>query len=297
VWLFSGKVDSVVPPPVMTALEAYYRNYVPASNIVYKQDLAAEHAMPTDSFGNACSFKGDPFINNCGLDAAGTLLTWIYGSLNPKNTGALSGELVEFDQSEFITNPTAHGMATKAWAYVPASCRENASCRVHVAFHGCRQYPGLPYAAGPNGKFGDTFARHAGYNAWADTNNIIVLYPQANALTIGTRLLRSNPNGCWDWWGFDDTNYALKDGRQMTAVRLMVDRLTGMNTSAPANPSQVFCGTDSNSDHVRAGRAGVFFFWWYVAKGSNDFLGMSADTQTMLKEVSTGIYRKTDSCP
>ena len=71
VWLFSGNVDSVVPTPVMNALEMYYKNYVPAANISFKKNIAAEHAMPTDSFGNACSFKGDPFINNCNFDAAG----------------------------------------------------------------------------------------------------------------------------------------------------------------------------------------------------------------------------------
>jgi len=42
---------------------------------------------------------------------------------------------------------------------------------------------------------GDAFARHAGYNEVGQLNNIIILYPQAIAVT-------GNPDGCWDWWGY-----------------------------------------------------------------------------------------------
>jgi poly(3-hydroxybutyrate) depolymerase len=44
-------------------------------------------------------------------------------------------------------------------------------------------------------KVNDAYINHAGYNRWADTNGIIVLYPQA-AASSGIPL---NPNGCWDW--------------------------------------------------------------------------------------------------
>jgi hypothetical protein len=57
--------------------------------------------------------------------------------------------------------------------------------------------------------FGTTFVRNAGYNKWADSNGMIVLYPQATATL-------PNPEGCWDWWGYDDPNYALKSGRQIS---------------------------------------------------------------------------------
>lgn len=292
VWMFAGSVDSVVPPPVMNALESYYGNYISASNIFYKKDIAAEHAMPTDFFGNACGFRGDPFINDCNFDAAGELLKWVYGGLNPKNSGTLTGALIEFDQSEFIANPTSHGMWQTGWAYVPASCRQKDRCRVHVAFHGCRQYPGAPSGGG---RFGDTFVRNTGYNKWADTNNIIVLYPQANALNTGTRLPRVNPNGCWDWWGYDDGNYAKKSGHQMAAVKAMVDRLAGASPSPPPGGAG-FCGSASNLDHVTAGRAYTWFFWLYYTAGSNDFLGMSGAAQTTLKESSPGFYERVASC-
>lgn len=296
VWLFSGSADSVVPTPIMNALETYYKHYVNASNIAFEKSVAAEHAMPTDFFGNACDFKGDPFINNCGFDAAGASLNWIYGTLNPKNTGTLGGKFIEFNQDEFLPNPTSHGMWPSGWAYVPASCQQNAACKVHVVFHGCKQYPGFPYASGPQGQIGDIYVKDTGYNRWADTNNIIVLYPQANAMNLGTRLPRTNPNGCWDWWGYDDAAYSVKSGHQMAAVKAMVERLAGDNTPAPPAPPG-FCGTASNAAHVAAGRAYTFFFWWYFAQGSNDFLGFSGTAQTTLTETAPGSYKRVTSCP
>ncbi|HEY0589813.1 MAG TPA: PHA-depolymerase-like protein [Pseudoduganella sp.] len=293
VWLFAGNADNVVPPPVMQALESYYRNYVPSTNLFFEASIPAQHAMPTESFGNPCSFRGDPFINDCDFDGAGKLLQWIYGSLNPKNTGSLSGQLQSFDQGEFIANPTANGMSSNGWVYVPAFCEQNHGCRLHVVFHGCKQYPDAPLASGPGGKFGDTFARHSGYNAWADANNIVVLYPQANAMNTGTRLPRANPNGCWDWWGYGDANYSVKSGRQMAAVALMVDRLAGKDTTGPA----AYCGKDTVAKHVSAGRASSLFFWWYFATGSGDYLGMDAGAEATLQEVSSGVFKKVNTCP
>ena len=45
-----------------------------------------------------------------------------------------------------------------------------AKCRLHVAFHGCEQYVD---------KIHGLFFRDAGYNDWADTHHVIILYPQA----------------------------------------------------------------------------------------------------------------------
>jgi poly(3-hydroxybutyrate) depolymerase len=62
------------------------------------------------------------------------------------------------------------------------------------------------------------FVRNTGYNRWADTNNIVILYPQTS---------HAAPNGCWDWWGYDSANFARKSGPQMAAVKAMVTRLSG----------------------------------------------------------------------
>ncbi len=294
VWMFSGSLDSVVPAPIMDALESYYESYLTASNIFHEKGVPAEHAMPTDAFGNACEFKGEPFINNCGFDAAGELLAWIYGDLNPKRTGALDGSFVEFSQSEFIANPESHGMWPTGWAYVPASCQGGAPCKVHVVFHGCKQYPGASFPGGPGGEMRDTYVRNTGYNEWADTNDLIVLYPQANAMVVGTRLPRTNPFGCWDWWGYDDANYATASGRQVAAVKAMLDRLAG---ATPQPPDALFCASATNSEHVSAGRANAWFSWLYFARGSNDYLGWSGLSRTTLAETAPGHYESVSSCP
>ena len=132
-----------------------------------------------------------------------------------------TGSVIAFDQSAFLAQPTAHGMGSTGYAYVPDACANGARCKLHVAFHGCLQGAS---------RIGETFVRNAGYNRWADANRIVVLYPQATA-----SLQQGNGNGCWDWWGYDDAHYMWREGRQVSAVMRMVDRIAG-GTTAEAPP-------------------------------------------------------------
>ena len=113
VYLFSGTIDSTVRQPVMNDLHAMYQNYVSVANITYKNNIAAEHSLPTDYTGNNCSYNGAPYINNCNFDTAGEILKWIYGAMNAKNAGAPGGSFVNFNQKSFWGNsdPGTHGMA------------------------------------------------------------------------------------------------------------------------------------------------------------------------------------------
>jgi poly(3-hydroxybutyrate) depolymerase len=274
VYLLSGTIDSEVRQPVMDDLRKMYAQYLPATNIAYKNNLAVEHAVPTDFFGNACSVLGKPYINNCNFDAAGQILNWIYGPLRAKKTGLLSGVFVNFDQAVFWGNfnPTAHGMAQSGFAYVPASCATGQACRLHVAFHGCEQ---------DAGSVRDAFYRNAGYNRWADTNNIVVLYPQA-ARTA------ANPHGCWDWWGYDDLNFPAKSGGQMVAVKTMIDRIVSGNAAAPFNCAEWF---SNNLAHVANRRAYVGPGQQVYAVNSNQYLGFySAFAYTSVRRTSAGYY-------
>lgn len=221
VYLFSGSVDSVVKTGVMDALKTYYNSFVPAANVVYRKDLAAEHAMVTDDYGSACSVKGAPYINDCNFDLAGAMLRHLYGPLNARSSAALpAGNFVEFKQSAFITN---HGMASTGWTYIPQACQAGggATCRLHVALHGCKQNVS---------DVQQQYVRNTGLNRWAETNQIVVLYPQTS--TAAT-------NSCWDWWGYDSANYARKTGPQMTAIKAMVDRLTSGATQPDPEPDPV----------------------------------------------------------
>jgi hypothetical protein len=78
------------------------------------------------------------------------------------------------------------------------------------------------------------FVDGAGYNRWADSNRIVVLYPQVQpryGLAIGSWQWLNNPFGCWDWWGYTGSDYATQGGVQIKAVRAMLERL-----AAPRQP-------------------------------------------------------------
>lgn len=227
VWVYGGSSDTLVPKSTVTALVAYYAAFIPTGNVHREEKEGGKHAMPTDaSSDHPCSYEGDPYIDYCGLDGAHELLRWIYGDLAPKNTGPPMGSLVAFDQSAFIASPRERGMADTGWIYVPKSCTvDGALCRLHVVLHGCKQYPEYPY----RGTFGTTFVDKAGYNQTADSNGIVVLYPQATAYTYVLNPYWPNPDGCWDWWGFNGSNYAFRDGSQMAAIKRMIDRVANLH--------------------------------------------------------------------
>jgi poly(3-hydroxybutyrate) depolymerase len=243
VWLFSGYNDGSVRRGAMDALALYYDHYinpgnVKSGNVFYQTDNHAPHAIVTDDHGGPCLGFNDEWINNCNYDAAGRLLKHIYGNLNPR-AGAPTGSILEFDQSRYTggMNPASIGLADTGFVYVPTACLsqdpKEKPCRVHVVFHGCRQYAGNP-------KVGKAVVQHAGYNRWADTNKLIVLYPQ----TTATDPSGFNPAGCWDWWGLTDAlklnaEFARKTGYQISTIKAMLDRLAE-NFVAGAGPLDPF---------------------------------------------------------
>jgi poly(3-hydroxybutyrate) depolymerase len=160
-----------------------------------------------------CPLQSSPYVNNCNIDPQQVFLTQFYGPLQPRQVGTPGGALVAVEQAEFLDDhdPAAHSMDANAWLYVPQACQHGAPCRLHVAFHGCNQ----SYS-----KVGDQFIRQANLNEWADTNRLLVLYPQAIATPP------TNGLGCWDWWGYDSADYGTHRGPQLLAVKRMVDRLT-----------------------------------------------------------------------
>ncbi|HUG23460.1 fibronectin type III domain-containing protein [Piscinibacter sp.] len=271
VYLFSGALDSAVTPPVMNDLRTYYQSFVPSGNIVYKSDIAAEHAFVTDDYGSGCSIKAPPYINDCNFDLAGAILSQLYGALNPRNYGTLGGSFVEYDQTAFVSG---HGMATTGWVYVPQACAAGTPCRLHVVLHGCKQN---------SADVGQQYVRNTGYNRWADTNSIVMLYPQTSLAAT---------NSCWDWWGYDSLNYAKKSGPQMAAVKAMVDRVasgtppstlpapSGVGTSGATNTSMVIAWSAVN------GAAG-YNVYRGAAQANGSLIGGTSFTDTGLSPGTT----------
>ena len=207
VWLFSGTRDLTVGTRVVEALSGFYALF--NAELVFVKDKPAGHAMVTENAGSACGETEPPFLNDCDYDAAGELLRHLLGKLAPA-AAQPDGRLVTFDQREFA-DVHAISMADDGYAYVPRAC-DSQPCRIHVAFHGCRQNAQA---------VGERFVREAGYNRWADSNRLIVLFPQ----TIARWWWVYNPRGCWDWWGYTGAGYATKEAPQMRAVLGMVERL------------------------------------------------------------------------
>jgi poly(3-hydroxybutyrate) depolymerase len=206
VWIFHGASDVTVHPSVSDAASEFYRRFMPPGQIVLVNDIDAVHGMPTVSTGHPCDTFASPFLNACNYDAAGELLAHLYGSLNgPAQTSA---ELLPVTQAPY----EEAGLTDRAWLYAPADCRNGAVCGLHIAFHGCAQSAEV---------VGDAFVKGAGFNEWAETNRLLVLYPQVKS----SKFAPVNPLGCWDWWGYTGEGYATRSGPQMAAVRAMIDAL------------------------------------------------------------------------
>lgn len=211
VWLFHGTRDTVVGAAVTDSLLRFYREFIPPERIHYETLVAAAHGFPTDGEGGACEVAAPPWINDCDYDAAGLLLRHLYDDLHAPAT-AVRGELRSFGQARYVTGGALASMADEGYVFLPQDCADGKPCRVHVAFHGCRQ----------GGDFvGTDFARRAGYNRWADANRIVVLYPQVRK----SRVWPFNPRGCWDWWGYSGPHYAARSGAQLASVHRMLTAL------------------------------------------------------------------------
>lgn len=227
VWLFSGGKDDKVTTAVVEQLAAFHGEWLPPAAIRFVRAPEAAHAMISvaDPQAASCGSTASPYINRCGdLDPAGEMLGHMLGPLQPPAADS-RGEMLIFDQRAFATGqPVDSGLADEAYLYVPAACRQS-PCRVHVAFHGCRQSAA---------QIGRRFVDGAGYNRWADSNRLLVLYPQTvprHGLAVGSWKWISNPFACWDWWGYTGSDYPTRDGLQIRAVRAMLDRL-----AAPRQP-------------------------------------------------------------
>ena len=202
---------------------------------------------------------------------------------------------MNFDQTPY--GGGANDLDTNGYLYVPANCANGQQCRLIVALDGCVQ---------TQANIGTKFITEAGINKYADTNNILVLYPyQVSSSTP------NNPNGCWDWWGYETTTYALKTGPQMAAIKKMVDRIQSGGGPTPT-PSPTPNGTptprtrtadarpDADADArvlqrlellTRVAGRAHDSLGYALANGSNQNMGLdNVFYQTTLKKTGTNYY-------
>src|SRR4051812_33273679 len=216
VYMFVGTSDFTVGPNPMNAVQTQYTNNgVTSANLTYVQRASTAHVFPTDfdaSGNNACNSSASPYISNCGYDGAGAMFTKLYGALNARNNAPAAANYSQFDQTPYTGGNV--GMSPSGWIYVPANCASGAQCKLHVALHGCQQnYDTI----------GDKYVKNTGITRWADTNSIIVLFPQTKVDSTSHQTSASgslaNSNGCWDWIGWYGTNFAHKTGTQKAPIK------------------------------------------------------------------------------
>jgi poly(3-hydroxybutyrate) depolymerase len=226
VWLFRGDLDPIIPEAVGQSLATLYRllGIGDEDLRIEAGDLArtAGHGMPVAGlFGQsrlglpACGMSAPPFLLECGVDAAELLFRHLY----PDDFGETpvdaheAGTLRAFDQSGVFDAASTAGLSAVGYIFVPDICLSG-ECRLHVAFHGCRQNAD----AQGRERIHDDFIRDAGYNRWAAANRIVVLYPQATE-AVG------NPRACWDFWGYSGDDWRTRQGVQMRATAALIDQL------------------------------------------------------------------------
>ena len=216
-YLFSGKLDQTVMPHLSQASHDFYLKLGARSeNIKYNDSLETGHAFPSLNYGNPCSTVSEsPYINNCRQDVAGDFLKHIYPDL--KERTEFNKESFYLISQDFNHSPRSLSLADHAIAYIPDECQTK-KCRLHIAFHGCRQ---------TTEHIGDQFYMRTGYNEWAENNRLIILYPQAVS-----SYYPYNPRGCWDWWGYTGPNYHTKSGPQHLVIRNLIDTISDINFRA-----------------------------------------------------------------
>jgi hypothetical protein len=214
VYLFSGTLDTIVLPGSVKNNEVFYRHFIKDSSLITTNyNIPAGHGFISNDYGNACSYQGKPWINNCNFDLAGAMLTKLLGELKPKVPQILSN-IKSFDQSEYTLDTWVAGLGENGWAYVPEYCSNN-ECPIHLHFHGCGQsYDSIE----------SVYFTNAGFNQWAEANNIIIIYPQ-------THVRFDNDNGCWDNWGYTGSGYLYKSGLQIEATYKMAQHPPLVNWS------------------------------------------------------------------
>jgi len=255
VYLYVGKHDDDISATVVSQSAKLYARFVDAANLKYENSIDAGHMFPTD-FDNPysstqfrCSNPLAP-LANCGFDGAGALLQWIYGPLNERTSALPDGKLVAIDQAAFVSR--AKGMDEIAWLYVPKSCDAGAACKLHVHLHGCTQ----SYFTRKDTLIPD----YSGHSRWAETNNIVLLFPQVYPDSAVNFL------GCWDSAGIYDDHFDQKGGGQIEAIMAMVTRITSGFTGASKAIEYHHAEFDhyfvtSEADEIAKLDAGVFAGW------------------------------------
>lgn len=222
VYVLHGHADALVAESVARAAADFYDNLRagdPAlKSMVVDWDGARDfaHNLPLAAKGDDCGKSEPPYLGHCGFDAAAAIFREMYGAPPRAAAPVAAGELRRFDQKALLGDVKDAYLADTGYVYLPKSCLAGERCGVLVAFHGCKQNADA---------VGEAFVRDAGFNRWADTYHVAVLYPQTRA-----SFAPLNPQACWDWWGYSGDDYDTRRGVQQRWLMHALDAL-GVTTA------------------------------------------------------------------
>nr|MBP7623956.1 hypothetical protein [Xanthomonadales bacterium] len=192
-----GRADGTVAAAVSATTTDLYRRLADTVEVTQDDDRDFAHVFPMAMPGECVA--DDAHMAACGIDLAGEILRHLADAQAEAATTA-RGDLLAFDQRAYAEDDHDPRLSDRGYLYVPPQCREQA-CGLHVAFHGCEMQAD---------RIGTRFVAEAGYNRWADSVGVVVLYPQ-----VRSSLMPLNPKACWDWWGYTGRDYDTRDGAQM----------------------------------------------------------------------------------
>lgn len=197
-------------------------------------------------FPNQFLRGNDPWMYHCnfgflpGYNLAKDILWHIYGEMQ-QTKPAKAENIYSFAQLGFVSDPAIttnqqlneHGIGSTGYAYIPDACKSGAiECKTHVALHGCQQFPEWKFKGKIGSQYGaqevpfDSLFYKNIYNDLAESNDIVMLYPQAH--NIGSADADPNPYGCWGFWALTDDEtqtYYTREGREMKMIANMVQAL------------------------------------------------------------------------
>jgi poly(3-hydroxybutyrate) depolymerase len=197
VWILHGRRDERVSAETSEVTASLYSKLSPHVRVTLDDTRDIGHVFAIATNGDCTA--DDAHIAACSFDLAGEIFRQIVDpALQPVEKA--QGELLAFDQRPYAEDGHDPLLADRGYVYVPPQCRGQ-SCGLHVAFHGCEMHAD---------RIDTRFVDEAGYNRWADSAGVVVLYPQ-----VRTSLMPLNPKACWDWWGYTGRDYDTRDGAQM----------------------------------------------------------------------------------
>eukprot|EP00039_Didymoeca_costata_P023354 m.6811 g.6811 ORF g.6811 m.6811 type:complete len:365 (+) comp3589_c0_seq1:117-1211(+) len=223
VYIYRGTKDPCYVSGAEARVIEFYNRFVGDGGrndgglIAYEGSIPSMHAQPTIHAGSPCGGPYDgpySYLAHCNYDGAGAVLNHMYNSTlkSPVKTANLEF-LKLFNQTEFFGDIDP-GLAAEAYVYIPPQCAaKTMTCKLHFWFHGC---------GGPD-RFYNASVHFAGFNEWAESNNIVMVYPAMRSWGYTHQTL----DGCWDGYAQTGNNYMYQDGIQMATVRRMLKQIAG----------------------------------------------------------------------